>query len=319
MSFLSKVALGLAALIGVSALSLAVLGEDDGTHYTAQVQPPILMQAEGIPWEHEVRVSLPANYETEPEQQFPVLWITDGSMYHGTASEFAAVNAILGNMPNIIVVSVGYLASETRKSFSDKRRMDFLFKDFELIDLSQEDDPAVRAYKATSIPGTSLYMSINANGDEFLDFLIDKVRPTLADNYRMANDHTLFGHSGGSMFTSRAIFERPGGFDRYIFSSGTTFDTLKAEIAYAENNTDLDARVFIAAGDLEVTTKEYAPMRLVSNTLRLAENLAMRDYPSLDLEVRVFRNKDHASVTNVSLSEGMLWAYEDIHQYRRLD
>ena len=55
-----------------------------------------------------------------------------------------------------------------------------------------------------------------ARGDRFLAFLIDRLRPALAEQYPMADDHALFGHSAGGALTGYAMFARPGGFDRYI-------------------------------------------------------------------------------------------------------
>ena len=76
-------------------------------------------------------------------------------------------------------------------------------------------------------------------------------------------------------------------------------------------NSDLDARVFVVAGDLEVPPAQYAAIRLVSNIVKFAENLALRNYPSLKLEVQLHRDKDHATVWPLSLSEGMIWTLSE--------
>ena len=61
-----------------------------------------------------------------------------------------------------------------------------------------------------------------ARGDRFLAFLIDRLRPALAEQYPMADDHALFGHSAGGALTGYAMFARPGGFDRYIIGAPGT-------------------------------------------------------------------------------------------------
>lgn len=280
-------------------------------HYAAQAQPPFRIKAEGIDWEYEVRVSLPGSYGMKESKSYPVLWVLDGSLYHGTAAEMANVNAILGRMPYVIVVSVGYPAENSRVAYSQKRIKDFRFEG-SVLDLSDADDPATQHYKKTLEQyGIFTTEPSPGNGAVFLDFLVDTLRPLLSEQYRMSDKHVLYGHSGGGMFTSRSLFARPGEFSGYIVSSGTSEDALRAEKLFAESNEDLDARVFVAAGDLEVAVDQYAGLRLVSNTIKFAESLALRNYPSLDLEVQLHHAKDHATVWPLSLGEGMIWAFSD--------
>ena len=290
------------------AINAQPTGSMTSPYYSAQHQDTQIIHAEGIDWPFEVRISLPGSYASDQSAQFPVLWVLDGSLYHGSAAEMANVNAILGKMPYAIVVSVGYPANNTRVEYQQKRTKDFFFEGT-VINLSDDDDPATQIFKAATEKQSSSSKSdpVSGNGPAFLDFLVDTLRPTLSEKYRMSDQHVLYGHSGGGMFTSRALFARPGAFSGYIISSGTTEDAIRAEIAYAKEQTDLNAKVFIAAGDQEIAVPQYAAIRLVSNTVKFAENLALRNYPSLELEVQLYRDKDHATVWPLSLSEGMIW------------
>lgn len=72
-----------------------------------------------------------------------------------------------------------------------------------------------------------------------------------------------------------------------------------------------ESQVVMQQKDLEVPPAQYAAIRLVSNTVKFAENLALRNYPSLNLEVQLHRDKDHATVWPLSLSEGMIWTLSD--------
>ena len=280
-------------------------------YYAPQTTDSFNLSADGINWEFEVRVSLPGSYSLNTTERFPVLWVLDGSLYHGSAAEMVNVNAILERMPYVIVVSVGYPMNNTRDEYQKKRTKDFFFEG-SIVDLSNDDDPATQIYKhAISQSGQDTTEAVSGNGRAFLDFLTGSLRTKLSQQYRMSDKHVLFGHSGGGMFSSRALFTQPDAFSGYIISSGTTDDAIQAEIEYAKNNKDLNAKVFVAAGDLEVAVAQYAAIRLVSNTVKFAENLALRNYPSLKLEVQLHHDKDHATVWPLSLSEGMIWAFQE--------
>ena len=120
-------------------------------------------------------------------------------------------------------------------------------------------------------------------GDLFLDFLVDQLRRSLGEKYRMADDHTLWGHSAGGGFASYALLARPRTFGRFIIGSGTNGLTIDLEAEYAKDHDDLEARVFIGMADGELNHTALSAQRLVSRTTLLAENLRLREYPGLDL------------------------------------
>ena len=142
--------LSLISILSVgSCLAGDVSGEQQGKmtspYYSAQHKDTFVTNARGIDWEFEVRVSVPGAYDKDSAAMFPVLWVLDGSLYHGSAAEMANVNAILGRMPYAIVVSVGYPANNTRAEYQQKRTKDFFFGG-PLLDLSDDEDPATRIY-----------------------------------------------------------------------------------------------------------------------------------------------------------------------------
>ena len=127
----------------------------------------------------------------------------------------------------------------------------------------------------------------------------------------MADDHTLFGHSAGGAFTGWALFARPGGFSRYIIGSGTNTLTIEMEDAFAEKHEDLNADVFIGAGDLEANNLGLSSQRIVSRTMLFAENLLLRRYPSLRLQTRVYRDRDHITVVPMILGDGLKFVFAE--------
>lgn len=279
--------------------------------YAPLVAETLSMQGKGIPWAHEINVVLPASYELKPDTDYPVLWVTDGSFYLHFLPGMINAFQTYGLLPDMIVVTVGQPTGSTVTQWGSQRTADlFPPSDKALLDPTREDDPAVLLAKKDGVD-YSVIMK-NAHGDKFLDFLIDEVRPALAKKYRMADDHALLGHSAGGAFTAYSVFKRPGEFQRYFIGSGTGYVALEMEKEYAKNHDDMDARIFIGAGDIESSGMFGARQRLASNPMRLGENLLMRQYPSLDIEIAVFRDKGHVTVLPLSFSEGLMFLYADM-------
>ncbi len=272
--------------------------------YAVRPEPPIYMQAEGFEWDHEILVVLPRSYHSKPEKTYPVLWITDGAYHLPMIISMASAYSV-DKIPELILVSVGGRHTDTFAEFIRKRTVDLFYKDSELF-----TGPALEVMKPTMGDDPNAIFRVS-RGDEFFRFLVDNVRPALAEKYRMADDHALFGHSAGGGFTSRAVFERPGAFKRFIIGSGTDGYALVKEAEYAKQFDDMDARIFIAAGDVEPMSVFGASQRLVSNPLLLAENLQLRQYPSLGLEMRIYRDKDHGTVVPLTLSDGLIFIYKE--------
>lgn len=273
--------------------------------YAVRPEPPIYMQAEGYDWDHEILVVLPRSYHVEKDRNYPVLWITDGAFHLPMINSLATYYSVQ-HMPEIILVSVGARHTDSMAEFVRKRTVDLFYNDSQLW-----RGAALEAIKNTMGDNPNAVFKAS-RGAEFFKFLVDDVRPALMKKYRMADDHALFGHSAGGGFTSRAIFERPGAFKRFIVGSGTDGQALVKEAEYAESNDDMDARIFIAAGDVEPMSVFGASQRLASNPLLLAENLRLRQYPSLDLEIRLYRDRDHSTVTPLTLTDGLLFIYKDL-------
>ena len=145
--------------------------------------------------------------------------------------------------------------------------------------------------------------------DDLLAFFVDEVRPSLARVYRMDDDHTLMGHSGGGMFASYALFARPGAFRRYIIGSPSSNAADKAafrlEAEYAATHTDLKADIFFGAGEKEIGKLGLAAWGIVSAPVLMAETLLLRQYPSLKITTRIFPGKDHLTVIADVIAEGI--------------
>ncbi len=281
----------------------------EGAHYAMTQLPAMQYRAEGYDYDHEVLVALPATYDALPDKRYPVLWVMDGALLFDMTVGLVGFYAAGNRIPELIVVAVGHPSEEGLAGLA-KRTVD-LFPPGSSV---SEPGPALDYMREEMAqwgvdPDADIFA--NVKGDAFLAFLIDRLRPALAERYRMADDHALLGHSAGGAFTGYALLGRPGGFDRYIIGSGTNGLSLTMEADYAAGHDDLPARVFVGAGDLEVNNLPMSAQRIVSRTVLFAENLLLRRYPSLALQTRLYRDRDHFDVLPIIIGDGLKWVYAD--------
>jgi predicted alpha/beta superfamily hydrolase len=270
------------------------------------------MRGRGIDWDHEIGVALPASYGSSAKS-YPVLWAMDGAMEVALPVIEAAGKAL----PEMIVVSVGP-PRDAMSQFQQRRDWDF----------SPTPGRKIAGY-AFSGPGSDLFQDWavrydarkRAKGEPeqilggapiFLDFLIDELRPALSAKYRMSDDMILWGHSGGGMFCVFAALKRPAGFRDYICGSpsinASNFAIFELENRLAKKGRDLPIGLFLGAGEVEALEGNgISEWGVVSSTLRLAEILSIRHYPSLRLGLRILPGKTHGAAWPALLDAGLRW------------
>lgn len=277
------------------------------TRCTMAVQPPVIMRTAAFDWDYEVQVALPASYGVTGKA-YPVLWVTDGPFLFDLAVGLLNTLVTGALAPEMIVVGVGCPSELGVVEFGRRRSIDFMPPGRSML----FDGPGGDYFRALGVPE-----NVDQKADDLLAFLVDEVRPALAREYRMSDDHGLLGHSGGGMFTNYALFARPGAFRRYIIGSPSSNAVDRAafrfEARYAAANKDLPVSVFLGAGELEMGKISLAAWGTVSAVAQMAEVLLLRRYPSLRLTARIFPGKDHASVIADVIAEGIraVWA-EDL-------
>ncbi len=277
--------------------------QDSSTPYAMSTQAPLSFRAEGYEYDHEVLVTLPPSYSVSADRSYFVLWAMDGAMQHMLIAGIVNMYIISKRLPEMIVISVGH-SSEQGMAGLIKREYDLLPPGSTTAD----DDTLAASLKAND-GGLREELSKHFKADKFQDFLIDQLRPQLAERYRMNGDHALVGFSSGGYFAGYSMFSRPGAFSRYLIGSGTHPQTPMLEAQYAESHSDLVARVFLGAGSREVSDLNMSASRIVSRTVYLAENLRMRQYPSLALKTQIYTDRDHLTVMAPLLADGVEYLY----------
>lgn len=218
-----------------------------------------------------ILVSLPDNYSLN-EQKYPVLYVLDGDIAFGMAASIARYLQIGDNIPELIIVGIGYGSID--KSAGEKRKRD---------------------YRPTS-----------ANGAEnFLSFLEEELIPHIDSNYRtVPGDRTINGYSIGGLFGLYSLFTKPEIFSRYILGSPSLSWDDYSIFKYEENSPgkilDKKINIFISVGSEEPDEKYFNPID------NLVTQMQERKYSGVKLEAKVFDGSTHLAGPPESLTHGLL-------------
>jgi predicted alpha/beta superfamily hydrolase len=292
------------------ALANPQLAAIPGARANMEILQPFSVRSEGFGYAHQVTVALPASYAAQPDRSFPVLWVPDAPLVMRAIVGLLDV-LVLGNLaPEMIVVGIGSPAEEGLAGVG-RRVVDF--------------SPPGKGYAPPGLAGErwsalAPLPEFPHMAEAFLRLLVDELRPRLAAEYRFSVEHALFGHSAGGMFAAYSLFERPGAFHKLIIGSpyleGVAGAVFKAEAEYAQSHDDLNAEVFLAAGEKEAEEYFVAISGNLESTVRLSRVLTARHYPSLTLHTRIYAGKDHYTVLPDVIVDGIAHLWRD--EIRRL-
>lgn len=246
----------------------------------------------------QIDVALPP--ATPPPEGWPVVYLMDGNTIFGTATELIRLLTPTAELPPMLLVGVGYQLAGPLRQRRDLGRL-------RTRDLSPSVDHDYLDQIIAGTPGADPRADIKraAGAEDFLDFLIQDLRPFIADRYPTnPSDQTLFGNSLGGLLSLHTLLTRPGAFQRHIASSPAIWwddkSALKLE-ASIPTTTPLSAKLFLSVGGLE-TNKPYD---MVINHAELTARLSARKDDSLVLMSHVFENETHGSVIPAAISRGL--------------
>jgi hypothetical protein len=243
-------------------------------------------------------------------------YVLDGNALGMTATEaFRRRRPVEFNMPDSIIVSIGYPETLSDSPYSRQRSSDY-------------QPPVCDNCTVPAVPG------VPSNADSFIDFIDTALRPWVRDtifpNAAFDRD-ALYGHSFGGLFVLYALTTRPDLFDTFLSASPALFFNND----YVFNYTDFLAPLKqedvpktpnatkpafqISYGTLEqapvkrrTETDEafafrqsiLAPMRMTDLSQKLYGEL--KDSPVLRaVEIREYPFSDHAAVGAAALADGI--------------
>ncbi len=249
--------------------------DDVGNLFNTQVK---IIQSTSVEDDFYLYISLPQNYEVT-DKHYPVLYILDGDMTFGMAVGIARYLQLGGNIPELIIVGIGY--GTLKKEEGNMRQRDY--------------SPTEKSRKE----------GITGGAPDFLNFLTFELFPHIDSTFRTdKNDKAVFGYSMAGLFCFYTLFNEPETFNRYIIGSpyllwdnGVIFDEEeRATIKF----TEINAKVFISVGSEESAEKYFNP---VDELVTLLEE---REYDGLILETKVFDGGTHLICPPEALSYGLI-------------
>lgn len=214
------------------------------------------------------------------DQQYPVVYLLDAHW------DFPMVAGIYGGLradqfvPDAILVGITYSGENL-------------------------DYGSLRAKDLT--PTSMEQMEGSGRAPKFLSFIEEELIPYIESEYQAdPTDRTLMGSSFGGLFTLYAFLHTPNLFQRYVApSSSLWWDNgimFKYEEALAEKKSDLPAKLYMTAGELEGSG-------MIDPMQKLAGALQSRDYPSLRFEAKVIEGARHSSVKPESFMRGLRYVF----------
>ena len=266
-----------------------------------QVQPIVQLRPTQFDWPYEIRLALPPNYE-QSKRQYPVLWVTDGLwMFDQVVSTLNRAG-----MTQWIIVAI----AAPESALDDIRRRQVYQYSPLANDLFNDPSGLRRQILAESSRFGQQYRGGGVAG--YFDFVTTELRSKIQAQYRTQIDNNiLFTHSTAGAFAAYTLFTQPSTFSHYIMSSPvlniSNYALFNYEADYASKYADMETRVSLTATTSEAldTNIPVAAWGITSSTIRMAERLALRDYPSLQLSLNIFSDETHGTVAMRSLLESL--------------
>lgn len=253
-----------------------------------------MIGSSNVDQEFKILIRLPPDY-AESDATYPTIYLTDANIHFGTVAEFIARLTFAQEIPEMIIVGIGYPIDNLMDVVGLR------WKDLTPTKDLEEDKKAGEYYKNVE------QMTFSSGGGEsFLTFIRDDLIPFIDAEYRTEPaDRTIVGHSFGGLFALYSLFQQPAIFNRYIVSSPSLWWDNRVVFTYeskfAEDRSQLPVKLFLSVGKLEEDSESHRDSSLYQFTALLKS----RNYESLEMEMVTFDKETHWSVTAASLSRGL--------------
>jgi len=230
-----------------------------------------------------IYISLPHSYKTT-DKNYPVLYVLDGDMAFGMTASIARYLQFGGNIPELIIVGIGY--GTLKKEEGNMRHRDY--------------SPTVKSGKENITGGAS----------NFLSFLTEELFPHVNSAYRTdKTDKTVFGYSIAGLFGLYTLFNKPETFNRYIVGSPYLLWDNAVIFSEEERATikfkEINAKLFISVGSEESTEKYFNPID------ELVTIIEERNYQGLTISTKVFCGGTHLICPPEAISYGLISVFSE--------
>ncbi|KAF2832581.1 hypothetical protein CC86DRAFT_313739 [Ophiobolus disseminans] len=287
------------------------------TQFPTNILPNVgFYKATNGSWEYQIQLAWPLNWTSQAESTtVETMYVLDGNALGLTATEaFRRRRPVEFNMPDSIIVSIGYPDTIPDSPYSLQRGSDF-------------QPPVCANCTPPAFPG------VPSNADNFINFIDTALRPWVRDtvfpNAAFDRD-ALYGHSFGGLFALYALTVRPDLFDTflsaspalsfnndYVFNNTGFLAPLKRRGIHTKNATKPAFQLSYGALEQGLvkrrteTDEEFAFRQSILLPQRM-EDLSQKLYAELenspalrDIEIHEYPFSDHAAVGAAALADGI--------------
>lgn len=238
---------------------------------------------------YRIFVATPPSYD-RPEnagRRYPAIYLNDGDVFFLAAAGEPLLSYFNGVIEETIVVGVSYAVGE------------------DPIESRQRDLTPVESENFAAKTGGAA---------QYLGMIENSIIPLVERAYRTDPERrTLAGHSFGATFGAFAMLTKPGLFANYILVSPALwygdYAIAETESAYALTHGDLDARVYMAVGELEGPKGGLKARDMVNDEIAFAARLRSRNYESLALRDEVIGGANHAAAFPAAYLRALEWLF----------
>jgi predicted alpha/beta superfamily hydrolase len=257
--------------------------------YLADVRSWVMTSGTGHR-KYQISVALPDGYAAS-HAPYPVLYVTDANAEFGLVVETARLLAAGKDIPDLVIVGIGY--PNPGQGFA------------------ASGVPRTYDLTPTSVSSAGTQARPSGGAPAFLDFLRGRLVPRIERDFNVSHDdRALAGHSFGALFATYALFHNDGLFRRFLIASPSLWwdnhVTLAMEDTYAASQKPLTAKVFLSVGSLE---EKATGLPMTSDMVAFGERLRARNYQGLEIDTKVFDGDDHISVVGTAFSHGLRSIY----------
>lgn len=219
-----------------------------------------------------VRITQPAGAPLASGDKAAAMYVLDGNIYFGMASDTLALMALEQETWPAYVIAVGYDAGV---NVTNQRAQDFLYSS------------VVRDGK-----------SDGGGGEAFAKFIVDELKPYIEATLPVDPQRSFIGgHSYGGLFVSNLIARRPDAFAGYLIGSPSVW--ADASLVEAVGKAKGAGRpIYVSVGEKEV----FGAINMVTDAARLQASLAAAGF---NVTYREHAEQTHVMEPNIMFAEGL--------------
>lgn len=244
--------------------------------------------------EYQLYVSLPAAYNAEDNQRYPVLFLLDAYYSYPLVSSLHKLLEASQEIEDIIIVAIG-----------DKDQSSSTWYKNRMINYTPSNDPTVDQEIAEGL-GISIAEVKTGKASAFLQCIREDIIPFIDSTYKTTKDRGISGHSVAGLFTAYSFIYGHDLFNKYGINSPSLFwnnnEVINKMEALIKTNENLEADLFISYGALE-------PEVIRSSIQSFLGVLNQHQNKRLSIKTTVFEEETHTSVVSTSLTRTLKVLY----------